>query len=514
MGGSRKLLAIAVAAAFSAPAFAQTSTERALNNNPEAIRGYNQVQAGLERSQRAPLEAVWLRAEVLEEMWQRNPTLSQAFQGCEKAGTPKQGCAVSGRAFWRFTLAPSHNAFAPGLSAQAYRASPPDKETAPPAGGVYLVASAKSIGQHNGSILLAAGATAQLIDTAFPSILVEVKAPDDQPLLLGSLASSDIGKALALLTRLPDSAKVATLADGGRVTLQRTQVASIAPVPAVAAARPPRPDFTGDFTTLAAAMERPTALAKRDARLQEFDTTSLAALDMKRRPDLRGDFTALLAAVEMPTALAKRESRALDFDTKAIASLDIAPKPSFSRDFSGVVAALEIATALAKREARVQEFDPKALASLDVAPKPSFGSDFSAVVAAMEKAVALPKRDARMQDFDAKSLASLDVAPKAQLSGDLSTMVAAVEVPVSLPKRDTRVQEVDSTAIAALDLAPKAVSIPARPINVVVDVAPAPSSNAAIARMRAEIEAEVARENARLAQTLQGRTSKRLAFGT
>src|SRR5687768_3029771 len=194
MGGSRKLIAVAVSAAFSTQAFAQVSTEQALGQNADAIRGYNQVQAGLERGQRAPLEAVWLRAEVLEEMWTRNPTLSQALQGCDKA-TPKQGCMVSGRTFWRFTLAPTINAFSPGLSAQAYRASPPEADTLPPAGGVYLVANAGAIGQKGGSVLLAAGATAQLIDTAYPSILIEVKAPDHEPLLLGSLAASDIGRA-------------------------------------------------------------------------------------------------------------------------------------------------------------------------------------------------------------------------------------------------------------------------------------------------------------------------------
>lgn len=459
MVGSKKLLVLAVAAALSARASAQAvSPEQALGQNQDAIRGHNQVQAGLDRAQRAPLEAVWLRAEVLEEMWQRHPTLSRALQGCDKAGTPRQGCAVSGRTFWRFTLAPTHNAFSPALSAQAFRASPPDKDTPPPAGGVYLVASPKAIGQRDGSVLLAAGATAQLIDTAYPSILIEVKAPEDQPLLLGSLAASDIGKALALLARLPGSAKVATVAEGGRITLQKTQVASIAPVQRVVA----EPDFSGDFTTLVAAIELPTALVKRDA------------------------------------------PRALEMDAGTVAALDVAPKRELKGDFTAVVAALEIPVTLAKRHAPMQELDTKAIAALDMAPKPELQGDFAPLAAAMEVPVALAKGDARMIDFDSNSIAALDLAPRREFNGDFSPVAAALEMPMALvaPK---------------VEIAPKPLVIAAvapKPINVVVDVAPAPSANADVARMRAEIEAEIARENARLAQNLQGRTTRRIGFGT
>jgi hypothetical protein len=484
MTGTRKILAAAVCAAFSAQASAQSSPEQALGQNGDAIRGYNQVQVNLDRAQRTPLEAVWLRAEVLEEMWTKNAALSQLFQGCEKSGTPKQGCMVSGRTFWRFTLAPSLNAFSPGLSAQAYRASPPESDPLPAAGGVYLVANAGAIGQKDGSVLLAAGTSAQLIDTAYPSILIEVKAPDDQPLLLGSLAASDIGKALALLTRQTANAKVATLSDGGRVTLQKTLVASSAPAPVLRTKS--TTDFSGDYSALVATIETPIALAKRDGSstlLQGVDTKAIASLDVAPKIDFKGDFTTLVAAVELPIALLKRDaSRVPEMDSGVIASLDLAPKPDYRGDFTMLVAAVELPVALLKREApRAPEMDAGVVAALDVAPKPDF-------------------------------------------RGDFTTLVAAVEMPIALAKRDApRVPEMDSTVVAALDVAPKAEPAPApiimaavapKPINVVVDVAPAPSSNAAIARMRAEIEAEVARENARLAQTLQGRTTKRLAFGT
>jgi hypothetical protein len=441
MLGSKKLLAVAVSAAFSAQVLAQSSPEQAFGQNADAIRGYNQIQAGLDRSQRAPLEAVWLRAEVLEDMWHKNPALSQVFQGCDKANA-KQGCMVSGRTFWRFTLAPTLNAFAPGLSAQAYRASPPDAEALPPAGGVYLVASTGAIGQKGGSVLLAAGATAQLVDTAYPSILIELKAPDDQPLLLGSLAASDIGKALALLTRQPGSARVASVGDGGRVSLQKTVVASTADTPTLPAQpKPAKPDFSGDFSTLVAALEMPTALMKREApRVQEMDFNAVAALDVAPRPDFSGDFTLLVAAIELPVVLVKRDAT------------------------------------------RIQEMDSKAVAALDVAPKPDFKGDFTALVAALEMPVALAKREApRVQEMDSIAIAALDVAPK------------AIE------------PEARPIVIAA---------IAAKPISVVVDVAPASSANADVARMRAEIEAEVARERERMAQSLQNRGNKRFSFGT
>jgi hypothetical protein len=254
--GLKKVFAVqacaaAVMAALSTQSSGQISLEHALGNNRDAITTYNQIQAGLDRAGRAPLETVWLRAEALEELWEKNPALSQAFQGCGKAGTPKEGCMVSGRTFWRFTLAPSFNAFAPGLSAHALRAAPSDADAAPMAGGVYLVANAGAIGQRGGAVLLAAGATAQLIDTAYPSVLIEVTAPKDEPLFLGNLAASDIGKALAILARQQ------------RNTPAPVQLASLARNPVVPAA-PRLDDWTGGE------MPQPMQVAVAEPRLDDW----------------------------------------------------------------------------------------------------------------------------------------------------------------------------------------------------------------------------------------------------
>ena len=94
-----------------------------------------------------------------------------------------------------------------------------------PAGGsVMLVApqveNSGVIRAPSGDIVLAAGSTVRLVDTAFPSIQIEVSAPKDKPLNLGTLEAS--GKVFAYLVKQSGvvSASAAQSEPGGRVVLR------------------------------------------------------------------------------------------------------------------------------------------------------------------------------------------------------------------------------------------------------------------------------------------------------
>ena len=108
-------------------------------------------------------------------------------------------------------------------------------EIVTPAGGsVYLVApqveNAGVIRAPSGEIVLAAGSTVRLVDAGFPAIQVEVSAPKDQPLSLGDLASADRGKVFAFLVRQSGvvSASSAGVGDGGKVVLKSAGAVQVA----------------------------------------------------------------------------------------------------------------------------------------------------------------------------------------------------------------------------------------------------------------------------------------------
>ena len=98
--------------------------------------------------------------------------------------------------------------------------------TTPAGGGVFMVGpqveNAGVIRAPSGDIVLAAGRTVQLVDAAFPSIRVEVSAPADRPLSLGNLSTAASGKVFAFLVRQSGvaSASAAATGAGGKVVLQ------------------------------------------------------------------------------------------------------------------------------------------------------------------------------------------------------------------------------------------------------------------------------------------------------
>lgn len=162
-----------------------------------------------------------------------------------------------------------------------------------PAGGnVMLVApqveNSGVIRAPSGEIVLAAGSTVRLVDTAFPSIQVEVSAPKDKALNLGTLETS--GKVFAYLVKQSGvvSASAATNAPGGRVVLK-----SAGDVQLAAASRTEASGTAGgsvsiqaqDLTVLAGAIEaRGTASTGGEARL----TGERVLVSMSTRIDVSG----------------------------------------------------------------------------------------------------------------------------------------------------------------------------------------------------------------------------------
>src|SRR3954470_4387639 len=234
----KRVCAAAVCAAFSLNTFAQSALDQA--RTAAGMAAIDRAQsigflASLERAMKTPLEIVWLRAAAEESLW-NDPALART--------------TAVGRTAWRYVF---------GGNAQF---SPPPNEIA------RLVVSTLNLPQGQGPInagrlalsgtgrlylvtpeapgatppdrlamILAAGSTLHISDATSPAIHIELKAPDSAPLLLGNLATSDIGKALSLLVKPGSvSAFEATVAEGGKVALRAgsgdVQIAAILPDPA------------------------------------------------------------------------------------------------------------------------------------------------------------------------------------------------------------------------------------------------------------------------------------------
>ena len=85
----------------------------------------------------------------------------------------------------------------------------------------------------NGAIVLAAGSTVQMLDAAFPSIQIEVSAPADRPLKLGELSPS--GNVFAYVVKQSGTLIAATATEGGRITLHSAGSVQLAPTSIVEA---------------------------------------------------------------------------------------------------------------------------------------------------------------------------------------------------------------------------------------------------------------------------------------
>ena len=166
-------------------------------------------------------------------------------------------------------------------------------EIVTPAGGnVMLVApqveNSGVIRAPSGDIVLAAGRTVRLVDTAFPSIQVEVSAPSDKALNLGTLESS--GKVFAYLVKqsgVVNASGAETMA-GGRVVLKSAgdvQLAAASRIEASGSAGGSVSIQAQDLALLAGAIEaRGAATSGGEARL----TGERVLVSMSTRIDVSG----------------------------------------------------------------------------------------------------------------------------------------------------------------------------------------------------------------------------------
>ena len=446
-----------------------------------------QIQAGLDRGVRLPLEIIWLQSEIQAEMW-RAPALAHALQACAKTGAPKEGCAVSVRSAWRYSFdASSAVRTAPIVISSLGLADAPfakGRLNLSGSGRVFLVTSpgersGTAVRPPSGVILLAAGSTVQLVDAAYPSIQIEVKAPADQPLFLGNLADAEIGKIFALLVQPTiASASAADVLQEGKVALRVSpadplMVASIdlravsgkleVPIPDLPRAARIVPDFSTevsfdqDFTALAAVMEWPSA---RPATIEAF---AVASVDLS---GLSGHFELPISDLAKPVRLV--------------------PAISFDQDFGALAAVVESPSALPAK------IEPFTVASIDL----------SALSGRFEMPVHGLARLSRK-------------APAAiVLDQDFSPLASAIESPSALPAK------VQPLALAAIDLTGISGNFE-MPVHAIARLPQPPAVQSAaakpstdLARMRAEVEAEIARENERVAQLMHGRATKPFRFGT
>ena len=327
--------AAAVCASFSATAMGQAAVDAARTAAGQATidravaTGF---QAGLERALRTPLEVIWLRTAAEAEMW-KEAALVQAAQGCEKA-SPKQGCAVVGRTAWRYVFggnaqfAPRPNEVARLVVSSLNLPDVPmttGKLDLTGSGRLYLVTPETPAGERPSrvAVILAAGSTLQITDAVSPSVQIELKAPESQPMLLGNLAAADIHKMLALLIKpgivnaseaSVENGKVA-LRSGGEVQLAAllpSQRATDVPV-LLAKTQPVQAAPAEDFTQVAAALEARGEKVNTEAILLASlasvadvaggeALTNAKAYRIEPTIDLAQDFTKLAGIVESPGA--------------------------------------------------------------------------------------------------------------------------------------------------------------------------------------------------------------------
>lgn len=385
-----------------------------------------QVQVGLERATRLPLEIVRLQADVQADMW-KSPALAQLMPDCARLGTPKEGCALA-----RFNVTGG--------------------------GKVFLVAAPEApssdlVPVPAGRLVLAPGGTVQLVAAGFPSIQVEIKAPADQPLYLGELASSEVGRILSLLVPQPGvSATAADVRPQGKIALRAknspdpTQLASANPTATTPATMPVAVKGTNWAQPLAAA-----------------DGGEILLLDNMPR--------AVAEKIEVAAVMASEPTGVLILDTMPRA----------------VVQPVQVASIAVPEPLQVLMLDsmPAAIARRDESP-------------------------AMVAEAPADILV-LDLMPVA---------IAASPEPASVVADAREVLLLDAMP-AAVEAAPETTIIaekPAVPAPILVAAAPAPGATPALsadlARLRAEVEAEVARENARFARQLQAAPAKSFRFGT
>ena len=403
-----------------------------------------QVQVGLERATRLPLEIVRLQADIQADMW-KDPALAQLMPDCSRLGAPKEGCSLA-----RFQVTG--------------------------AGKVFLVASPEASSSDllpvpAGRLVLAPGSTVQLVAAGFPSIQIEIRAPADRPLYLGELASSEVGRILSLL--VPQAGLSASAADvlpQGKIALRARSSPALTQI-AVAKPAESAP------VTMPAAVKN----TSREQSLPLATASDVLLLDNMPR--------AVAERVEVASIAPVSTGQPLILDTMPVA----------------VAQPTEPAGQIAEAK-DVLELDamPRAFAErIEIGPIATAPTGPLIILDTMPVAVAAPA-EPRAEVAEAKDILVLDTMPVA--------VAAAAEAPAVVA---------EAKEVIMLDAMPAAVRAPVeKPVlaPVLVAAAPAPGATPALsgdlARLRAEVDAEVARENARFARQLQASPAKAFRFGT
>lgn len=525
----QRLCAAAVCAAFgagamwSAGALAQSALDRAVSTG---------FLAGLDRAMKTPLEIVWLRAAADEALWKQ----------AEFSGTKPIG-----RTAWRYVF---------GGSAQY---SPPPNEVARlvvstlnlpqgslaagrldlrGTGRLYIVTPETAAPEKRSAsapdkvaMILAAGSTLTVNDALSPSIHVEIKAPETEPMLLGNLAASDLGKALALFVK-PGGANAleASIDLDGKVALHgagTVQLAALLPSadlpvqlakapaaetfvtalasPAIAPARPAvlpaarpgarpvAPEIARDFVAFAAVPMLPQA---------QFEPIALAALPSFLAPQAR---TAGAGSRAAPTADLRVDIAAVSIPQPRKETITLAA-------LAGASFPQPLANAAASRAGAV----PQASISVPVDTIAAASSAAPMLVAALVPAgvggAAVAEPLSVAPRGEAKAQFAVDVAGAAP-PRVAHPVLAALAPRVVEPSVHDKATPADSHPLVAL----------AAPVSGSLEFAAAANSSAPaprkaeLAHMREEIEAEIERERERLAAQLKpqviGAPAKRFVLG-
>jgi hypothetical protein len=540
----KRVCAAAVCAAFSLSAFAQSALDQA--RTAAGMAAIDRAQstgflAGLDRAMKTPLEIVWLRAAAEESLW-NDPGLSRT--------------STVGRTAWRYVFggnaqfAPRPNEIARLVVSTLNLPQGPvnaGRLDLTGTGRLYLVTpeAPSATPPDRLAMILAAGSTLHISDATSPSIHIELKAPENRPLLLGNLATSDIGKVLALLVK-PGSASAfeASVDLDGKVALRaggEVQLAALLPGPGAA-----------DLRIEVAQQRKPPVdqvlIASLSPALPSAPTVDARKAGRPSAPQLARDFSSVAAGLESPV-------KSAGFEPIVVASL--APAVDFPAERRAAVAAtryvpVDLRSGMDKVALVMQTgFGTEATLVASLSPR-----DAQPLIV---RSVQPGRTEAPAERQPELAQVAVAVTAPAAAEGRERALVASL-APISMPvvtaaamkARSTRMETVGEIAMdAALAaatterpssvehtiVASTAIANKARPVQVAAlapatgtlefKASPAPSTAAAepksaaapdLARMRAEVEAEIARERERLAaqfkpQVIGAPAPKRFVLG-
>jgi len=539
---NKRVCAAAVCAAFSLNGFAQSALDQA--RTAAGMAAIDRAQstgflAGLERGLKTPLEIVWLRAAAEESLW-NDPALSRT--------------TAVGLTAWRYVFggnaqfAPRPNEIARLVVStlklpQGQGPINAGRLDLSGTGRLYLVTpdAPGATPPDRLAMILAAGSTLQISDATSPSIHIELKAPESRPLLLGNLAASDIGKVLSLLVK-PGSPNAfeASVAESGKVALRaggEVQLAALLPSPTTTDLRleiasqpaqpiaPEQPEVVARtiIASLSPAVSFPLAVSAQQGHAPasphaaaDFSFIAASLESSAQAPGLEPIVVAALASsTEAPAGPASQRSPAGRFDVPLDAGLSDARIARVLEAPSGaertLVAslaprAIPPAGALAANPLPAR-IEPRFEVAIDSSPilssveEPAKASAERTMVASL--AASGPMAEAKLSANPRTARAEA----KADFATELSVVASAAEAKPAVPA----FMQLAALAPASGALEFKAAAPAANP-------EPKAAVSNDLARMRAEVEAEIARERERLAaqfkpQVIGAPAPKRFVLG-